>query len=267
MVANKASVIDQKKSAWKYGVPISWTGLQRPMHSNKSAEGGISPDARELSVKFVANTHGYLDLHDDVLLEGAAKKTIKERGMMAAHIRDHKFETTAVVGDVERVYAKKLPLTTLGLNQAGVAEAIIFKSTVRRDYSEPIFKRYAEGRATQHSVGIRFVHLDLAVNDKSWEKEHKNWEEYINFVINKKDAEELGYFWFSKEYKLMEASIVLAGANPLTGTLEVSEKSVSTEEEPAHKLVSLGGSRLVRESLGVQQPEKKIYTFPGIRKL
>jgi len=236
------------------------------MHAYKSGEGGIRPDARELSVKFVANTHGYLDMHGDVLLEGAAKKTIKERGRMAAHIHDHKFETTAEVGDVESVYAKKLPLTTLGLNQEGVAEAVIFKSTVRRDYNESVFKRYAEGRATQHSVGIRFVHLDLAVNDKSWEEEHKNWEEYINFVINKKDAEELGYFWFSKEYKLLEASVVLAGANPLTGTLEVSEKSVNTDEEPAHKLVSLGGSRLVRESLSVQHPVKKIYTFPGIRK-
>ena len=89
----------------------------------------------------------------------------------------------------------------------------------------------------QHSIGLQYVKIELAINDKDEKEEFKAWEKYFPLAINKSKAESQGYFWAVKEYKLLENSAVLFGSNELTPTLEVVKgiepAEVTQTDEPA----------------------------------
>ena len=69
----------------------------------------------------------------------------------------------------------------------------------------------------QHSVGMQYVKIDLAVNDEDYEEEYKLWQDNIDQIGNKEQAEQKGYFWLVREAKLIEISAVLLGSNELHG--------------------------------------------------
>jgi hypothetical protein len=71
-----------------------------------------------------------------------------------------------------------------------------------------------------HSVGMQYVKLFLAVNDERYEEEFKVWEKYINLAVNKEVAIEYGYFWAVTEAKVIEGSAVPIGSNTYTPTQE-----------------------------------------------
>ena len=42
-----------------------------------------------------------------------------------------------------------------------------------KDYNAQIFNEYKSNRINQHSVGMQYVKIDLAVNDEEYENEYK----------------------------------------------------------------------------------------------
>src|SRR5690554_3340994 len=71
-------------------------------------EGDVQPaDIDTLRVKVVANTANWIDSHMDMILEGAATKSIKERKHIIPHLYDHKHSVMAEVGDVADIYTQK----------------------------------------------------------------------------------------------------------------------------------------------------------------
>jgi hypothetical protein len=58
-----------------------------------------------------------------------------------------------------------------------------------------MFNQYAKGYVKEHSVGMRYVKLELAVNsDSKYDAEEKAiWDKYIDEIVNKV-AEEQSYF-------------------------------------------------------------------------
>jgi hypothetical protein len=122
----------------------------------------------------------------------------------------------------------------LGVKADGVAQVLTFSTEIIKNYNERIFEKYRTKRIKQHSIGLRYVELLLAINepeDEYWADEYKIWKKYIDQIINKDIPEETGYFWAVPQYMLLENSCVLFGANALTPTLSTSEKS-ATEMEP-----------------------------------
>lgn len=115
------------------------------------------------------------------------------------------------------------------------AQALIMASEVRRSLNPKIFELYKSGLVTQHSIGLQYVKIDLAVNsdDEDMKAERKLWNKYIDSVINRKAVEERGYFWYVSEIKVFENSAVLFGSNDLTPTLEVgkNEPLQDTQDE------------------------------------
>ena len=87
---------------------------------------------------------------------------------------------------------------------------------------------YEKGLIKQHSIGLRYVKLDLAINDKDEKEAFKVWEKYIGQIINRERAEEKGYFFPVIEQKLIEISAVVFGSNPYTPTLD--NKSLENDE-------------------------------------
>lgn len=187
-------------------------------------EGGEESDPNKLRVKVVANTSNYIDNHGDMVIDNAPLKSIKERKHLIPFLHDHKWSVTGDIADVIDIYLEDIELRKLGFDQKGTVQALIFEADIRRDMNEQVFLRYKNGKVKQHSIGLQYIKLELAMNDEDYKEEFSNWETYYPKAVNKEVADSTGYFWIVKEYKLMENSAVLFGAHDLTPVLENESK-------------------------------------------
>lgn len=191
----------------------------------------------KLERTIVGNTYMWMDSHDDVHAKGVFSKTIKERQGDIFHLHDHEFKLTAKVGEPTKIYEKELLWSDFGVNKAGTTTALLMDTEIYKDYNNKIFNAYSKGQIKQHSVGMQYVKIDLAVNDDEYEEEYKVWQDNIENIGNKEVAEEKGYFWLVREAKLIEISAVLLGSNTLTPTLENKTEAVnytSEKNEPSN---------------------------------
>jgi hypothetical protein len=249
---NKSALIKQKKAVFKRFDPVTHSTMfitDSVQSATKAAGEDTKEDTGVLRVRVVANTSYWCDSQMDVLLPGAAKKSMKERKGMIPHLKNHDWTIEAELGDVVSIKYEDIPLKSLGLNREGTANCIVFETDILKEYDEVLYKRYKAGKVKQHSIGLFYVNLELAVNapdDDFYEEEYKVWKKHIDKILNPEVPEQRGYFWVSSEFKLMENSAVLFGSNILTPTLEVdgeSQKSTSmqpdesTEEKPQEKTV------------------------------
>jgi hypothetical protein len=111
----------------------------------------------------------------------------------------------------------------LGLNLKGDTEALIFNATISKQRNPYMFEQYAKGYVKEHSVGMRYVKLELAINsDNKWDVEEKEvWDKYYPEIANKEVADERGYFWAVTEAKIVEGSAVVKGSNYATPTISI----------------------------------------------
>jgi len=197
----------------------------------------------EIQRTIIGNSYMWMDSHGDVHAKGVFSKSIKERKNQIFHLHDHEFKITAKVGEPKDIYEKEISWKELGIEKSGATQALFMDSEIIKDYNDKIFNAYKNGQINQHSVGMQYVKIDLAVNDEEYEDEYKAWVDNIDSIGNKEMAEEKGYFWLVREAKLIEISAVLLGSNTLTPTLENKEAVINTSKnEPSkdtQKLVEL----------------------------
>jgi hypothetical protein len=74
---------------------------------------------------------------------------------------------------------------------------------------------YQEGVYDNHSFGFKYMDIEYI------DKESENWKRYIDQIINAKEADDAGFMFLVKEYKMYEGSTVGLGANSLTPYLGV----------------------------------------------
>ncbi len=207
--------------------------------TNKDEMNGNSPDVNSLNVKVVINTTNFLDSHGDVHVNGIWKKSISDnnnRGFL--HLQEHEREFDKVISDNAKGYVQSMTWKQLGFPYDGKTEALIFESTIDKKRNEFMLNQYANGWVKNHSVGMRYVQLELAINTEAeYDKEYKAlWDEYYPIIANKEVADERGYFWVVKEAKIVEGSAVVMGSNSATPTLEnksvADDVTIETKEEP-----------------------------------
>jgi hypothetical protein len=247
LTQNKASLINEKKSMLKRTEPVFHTPFINhfKQSANKadqadtnvegeagSGNGTMIPDSNVVKVKVVANTCNWCDSQMDVLIADCWKKSIRERKNMIPHLHDHNHTIESKVGEVTAIYSQEMLLTDLGLNLSGSAQALIFETDVMKSYNEKIFNQYKAGKINQHSIGLQYVKIEMAINDSDYEKEMDFWNKYYPLVINKDAVDARGYFWVVTEIKLLENSCVLFGSNEITPTLEVKQSAQGTETPP-----------------------------------
>lgn len=226
LIENKSAIIAEKKSAIKKCDPVAAPPSyyqQKADKAEKTVIGEIPEDATSIRVKVVGNACWWCDSQKDVLIPDNWKKSIQESQGKMPHLHDHIFEIEAEVGDVNSVYSQEVAIVDLGYNKSGTTQVIIWDTDIIKEYNPKIFKRYKQGKINQHSISLRYVRIELAINDEDYEKEMDFWNKYAPYVINQ-DAIEDGYFWVVQEIKVIENSCVLRGANELTPTLSVSAK-------------------------------------------
>lgn len=226
LVDNKESLIYQKKKLPIYSEPIIQNyEIVKDITSIKALNTTLKPN--EIFVKVVMNTTNIMDSHDDVHISGIWNKSLRDNKSFY-HLQEHRSDFSKVISDNSKAYMQTMAWNELGYNYTGTTDALIFESIVSESRNPEMYKQYLNRWVKNHSVGMQYMKLDLAINDPNNEKEYDFWNKYIAVVANRKQAEEQGYFWVIQEAKLMEGSAVVFGSNGATPTLETIEPSQDT---------------------------------------
>lgn len=216
------------KKAKKFSDPC---GYAIPFEGIASkAQKALSSNEGAIVVDVVANLTGWMDSDSDVILRGAYNKSISDSGTNMPHITDHRYSILNKVGKTLQVYTLDISPKDLGINSFSsvTPQALVFKTEIRPSAGK-IYELYRDGLVTQHSIGLRYVHLELAMNDGDYKDEFASWQKYIGQVINRDKAEAQGYFWVVPEIEVLENSAVLFGANSKTPTLSVDEAKAAAD--------------------------------------
>lgn len=258
--ANKTALVAEKKSAVKYtdAIVANVVTGSREFKTSATKDASTSSDSAEvvdepgkLNVTVVCNTAWFCDSHMDVLTDKAYDESIQLRGTSIPHIADHQQSSIAHVGDVTKVYTKELQLSQLGLAQKGTTIALLMDTTVREDYNADVYKFYKNGKINQHSVGMRYGELKLAINSSHEDDaiEKAVWDEFYPNILNKELVDARGYFWAVPKADIMENSCVLFGSNSLTPTLSIKAESTSEEVEKKSITQPIGNNMATNEEL------------------
>ena len=189
-----------------------------------------------VEVKAIINTTNILDSHGDVHLKGIWNKSLKENKRIL-HLQEHKsneFDKIISSGEDLKATTKDYSWKELGYNVEGKTEALVFESKVKKSRNPYMFEQYKNGYINNHSVGMRYVKMELAVNDEDYEKEKDFWDKNIKNVVNRKEAEEKGYMWLVFEAKVVEGSAVPLGSNPITPTMNIKSEPSLLQIIKAH---------------------------------
>ena len=252
LMANKQFIIDQKKAEIKKGDVFSIQTYEKISEISEKAEKNIDENANEIQVTIIVNSTNLLDSHDDVHIPGIWNKTLNERQGRFYFLQEHQndFDHLIAKGSDLQVFTKNYKWSDLGFAYAGETEALVFQAKVKKNINPKMFDMYKNGYITEHSVGMQYVKLELAINDNDYGKEYQTWEKYYNKKANKEKALELGYFWAVLEAKLYEGSAVLSGSNFATPTLEITTPSNDTgDNEKSEVSNTKKGAKFIRNLL------------------
>lgn len=233
LITNKSLLIAEKKYDVKHAdaVFVSSTFINERGEIVK-ANAAVTEDVNTLKVASVINTTNLMDSHSDVHIPGLWKKSLSENKQLYL-LEEHKMSFRGIITDEVKGFTKKMSWRDLGLDADGITEALIFHSIIKRSRNEFMFGQYKDGNVKNHSVGMRYVDLALAINDPDYKEEFAIWNKYIDDIVNREEAEAQGFFWPVKEAKCVEGSAVPLGSNWVTPTLDNNMKHIqSTEKEP-----------------------------------
>jgi len=235
---NKEDIIKIKKlSALKETDGFAKIMAISKMETTKSEN--QNPD--EISVKIALNTTNFIDSYGDLHVAGLWNKTLSDHVKKPFPLlQEHRASFESVISWNTKTYVQSMAWQELGYDYEGITEVLIMEARLRKSDNPIMFKSYREGRVTEHSVGMQYVNISIALHDEDDQKELDYWNKYYSLVANKEVADERGYFWVVTEAKLKEGSAVLFGANPITPTIAVeekpsqdtSDKSAGTQSEP-----------------------------------
>jgi hypothetical protein len=223
---NKADLLEMKKASKKTFVQTpSLIVADTPLATaTKVLQTSADKDTDTVIKRtIIGNTYNWLDSHGDVHVGSTFSKSIGERVGKIWHLHDHEYKITAKVGTPQKVYEQSVRWADLGVNRKGNTTVLMMDSNIEKSKNEKIFEEYKNEQIDQHSVGMYYVKIDLAMDsDDPEHAEYKaNYDKYFDLIGNKEEVEQKGYFYAVKEAKLIEVSAVLEGSNTLTPTLGV----------------------------------------------
>lgn len=254
LVGEKDKILAQKKgiikraegslsAMWATGRDLM-TDKAKPLYENDEVKGVLKRTV-------VANTYFWLDSHSDVhigRMEGSEvalfSESIKSKGTKIPPMDQHKWDLDSVIGKTLNIYEAPISWRALGVGKTGMTEALFADAEIQKSKNERRYNNYKDDEIDQHSVGMRYQDVQLAVNDPDeYPKEFAVWNKYIAKIGNRAEAEKQGYFFPVLKAELREYSPVIAGSNILTptmgGTSEGGTKSHSAEAHDERVLKAL----------------------------
>lgn len=217
ILQNKQEAINIKKSAYKHSDVVNNHIIKED--SENITKMLLDDEEQDNIVKVIANTYYWLDSHGDVHVKGCFTKSIKENQGKIFHFDNHEHSFNSKVGNVKSVKEVNVNWTDLGVQKDGKTICIIGETELVEDYNCQVYDAYKNNEINQHSVGMQYVNLQIAVKNPQEVEAYKLWNEIYPLLGNPETADKLGYFWVVKEAKLKEYSCVLwQGSNSLTPT-------------------------------------------------
>lgn len=201
-------------------------------------------DSGIITRSLIGNTYNWLDRHDDVHIDAIFTKSISENWQNVFHLHDHLQMLSAKVGQPIKIYEKVVAWKDLGVNIPGTTTILVMDSSIQKDMNPAIFTQYLTKQVTQHSVGMYYVKLELAVNDPEMKAEYAVFSKHISSIGNMQKALDQGYFWAIYEAKLHEISAVLQGSNELTPTIENTSKGEKKKPLDLNLLTTLASNEI-----------------------
>ena len=211
--SNMRNIEELKKKKLDMFYPVKSSGLDMQVKN---------VDLAKRTVQFIANTYYWFDSDYDVLIKGASKKSINDRGPASnanakiKHLADHKMQTDKMVGLPKIIEETVIDDKTV----------IYFESEIpETQQGDEHLTKYQNGMYDNHSIGFRYKDIEFAEKDSENSDAKEYWNEYFPQIINREEAEKAGFFYLIKEIELFEASVVPFGANSLTGVVGVKSKT------------------------------------------
>lgn len=238
MISNKAALTAQKKSMIKHADAISF---MVPLISEKGDSvikaDAIPETATRIKVRAIINTTKLFDSHGDVHIDQLWNKSLKENKENYL-VNQHNFSFEGIISDDVKAFVKQMTWKELGFGgYEGTTQALVYDSIIDKADSPDMFERYRRGKVKNHSVGMRYIKVEMAVDDDRYEKEKAVWDKYYPVIANKADVDEAGVFWAVTEAKNIEGSAVVKGSNFVTPTFSVQETKgqplTGTGDEPS----------------------------------
>lgn len=229
--ANKSQIIDLKKSTLKFTDCFGATTAERSEVKALNTAHVDDPTTGAVKRTIIANTYNWRDSHKDVHYDNVFAKSISERQQKIFHLADHSFKITSKIGVPSQIYEKAIQWINLGINKFGYTQALFMDSEIKEDFNPRMFKAYLRGEVDQHSVGMQYMKMALAINDPDYKEEFAEWNKMIDKIGNRAEVEEDGFFWGIKEAALKEISAVLEGSNELTPTLNNIDPAAASQKQ------------------------------------
>ncbi len=233
LVEEKDLVLSQKKAIVKRaegGISATYvTQDNRELFASKALKPIYENDKEAGTLKrtILANTYWWMDSHSDVHLGRGAEgdtavftESIKGRANKVFPIDQHNWSLDGRMGKTLNLYEAPISWRALGVGKTGMTEGLFADAEISKAKNERRYNDYLNNEIDQHSVGMRYNDIQLAVNDQEeYPKEYAVYEKYINKVGNRQAVEKQGFFFAVSKANVMEYSAVIAGSNELTPTL------------------------------------------------
>lgn len=216
LVENKDLAISKKKSEI---VTHKLCSFSSSVDGNGQKSESLNSVSVGDTIWATVNTCGFLDSHGDCHGQSIWNKTAKEQNNKIYYIINHDLDIGKVIAYPKDVNIHIFEKTwrELGYDADGKTNALTFEVKLTEFSNKDFIQALKAGAQLQNSVRMRYIDLELCINEKQYESEYLMWQKYIGEVVNRKDAEDLGYFWYVKEAALVhESSAVLFGSNSVT---------------------------------------------------
>src|ERR1022692_563788 len=172
-------------------------------------------DTSSRKVKWVGNTYGFLDSEQEVIMMGACKKSILERGPDSSSVAKIKH---ALDHDLTRLPGKIIELSEGTVNIKGQNLQCLTGVTQMTDTTlgNETLVNYLEGVYDNHSIGFKYLQYKFLERKHGNSKEGDEFNRLYDTIINQEDAKDLDLILRVDDIKLYENSTVAFGANSLT---------------------------------------------------
>lgn len=182
-----------------------------------------------IEVKTVINTTNVIDSHLDLHMPEIWNKTVKDNPY-SHHLKQHERQFESVISKRAKSFNENTNFNKLGLNKDFKTVANINQFILNREKMPFMFDAYKNGDVEQHSVGMMYVNLDIAIYDEESQKNMDFFNEMKAKAVNPEVADEYGFFWVIYEANKREGSAVVFGSNSITPTLYVKNYEPSSSD-------------------------------------
>ena len=234
LVNEKELIFNAKKSEIKRADSVFGLVQEDNNDSIVKAHATIAEDVTSIKVSAIINTTNVIDSHQDLHINSIWSKSLKENSRIL-HLQEHKNQFDKIISSGKDLKARTKTgnFADFGMNLQGTTQALIFDSIVKQARNGFMFDQYKNGHVNEHSVGMQYMKMTLAISDSEFKEEFREWEKYYDRIANKEVAESLGFFFAVQEAKVIEGSAVTLGSNQFTPTQNIEPHKSTQHNEPS----------------------------------